>query len=44
MRTPERLRVNDLISSIQEHLEYQGLDALIEKLDENRIVITIPEA
>lgn len=43
MRTPERLRLEDLIASIQDHIKYLGLDALIEKLDDSRIIITIPE-
>lgn len=43
MRTPERLRLEDLKTSIQDHIEYLGFDAVIEKVDENRLMITVPE-
>jgi len=43
MRTPERLRLEDLKASIQDHIEYLGFDAVIEKVDENRLMITVPE-
>lgn len=37
------VRLGDLIASIQDHLDYQGLDAVIEKVDDNKLLITIPE-
>ncbi|OQA50829.1 MAG: hypothetical protein BWY45_03413 [Euryarchaeota archaeon ADurb.Bin294] len=43
LREPVRLRLEDLISSIQDHMEYLGLDVLIERVDENRLMITVPE-
>ena len=43
VRTPDRVRVNDLISSIQDHLEYLGCDALVEARGDEKIIITIPE-
>ena len=36
------LQVDTLVSNIREYLEYQGCDdALIEKVDDNRILITL---
>jgi len=43
LREPVRLRLEDLKVSIREHLDYQGLDAIIETVDENRLMITVPE-
>jgi len=38
------LRMDELVVSIQDHLSYLGEDdVLVEQLDENRIVITVPE-
>jgi len=39
----EHLLVGDLITSIRDHLDYIGLDALVEKVDDNRVMITLPE-
>jgi hypothetical protein len=42
MRERHGLQVETLISDIREYLEYQGCDdALIEKVDDNRILITL---
>lgn len=42
MMTKSQVRLDDLIVSIREHLQYQGADnALIEKVDDNRIMITL---
>jgi len=43
LREPVRLRLEDLKASIQDHMEYLGFDAVIEKVDENRLMITVPE-
>lgn len=43
MREPVRLRLDDLKASIQDHIEYLGLDALVETVDENRLMITVQE-
>ena len=42
MRERHGLQVDVLVSNIREYLEYQGCDdALIEKVDDNRILITL---
>lgn len=44
MRDRHGLQVDALVSNIREYLEYQGCDdALIEKVDDNRIMITVLE-
>jgi len=43
LREPVRLRLEDLKASIQDHMEYLGFDAVIEMVDENRLMITVPE-
>jgi hypothetical protein len=44
MRERHGLQVDALVSNIREYLEYQGCDdALIEKVDDNRILITVLE-
>ena len=44
MRERHGLRLDDLVFSIREYLEYQGCDdALIEKVDDTRIMITVLE-
>ncbi len=37
----EQLQLGDLITSIRDHIDYIGLDALVEKVDDNRIMITL---
>lgn len=39
----DRFQLGDLITSIRDHLDYIGLDALVEKADDNRVVITLPD-
>jgi len=44
MRERHGLQVDALVSNIREYLEYQGCDdALIERVDDNRVMITLPE-
>lgn len=43
LRTAEYLRLDDLMNSIRDHLAYIGLDALVEKVDENKVLITVLE-
>ena len=44
MRERHGLQVETLISDIREFLMYQGADdALIERVDDNRVMITLPE-
>lgn len=39
----EALRLDVLMSEIQEHLAYQGLDdAMVEAIDDHRLMITLP--
>ncbi len=37
----EHLQLGDLITSIRDHIDYIGLDALVEKVDDTRIMITL---
>ncbi|OQA51739.1 MAG: hypothetical protein BWY45_03307 [Euryarchaeota archaeon ADurb.Bin294] len=37
----EQLQLGDLITSIRDHIDYIGLDALVEKVDDTRIMITL---
>jgi len=44
LRDTHGLQVDVLVSNIREYLEYQGCDdAFIEKVDDNRIMITVLE-
>jgi len=44
MRDRHGLQVDALVFNIREYLEYQGCDdTLIEKVDNNRIMITVLE-
>jgi hypothetical protein len=43
LRAPECLRLDDLMNSIREHMSYIGLEALVERVDENKVMITVLE-